>query len=179
MTDRYRYSSNSNWTQTDMKMTDRYMCNPKTETDKMMTDWYRCGPNLNWTQIDMKMADRHRCSPKNWNWQDDDWSIWVWSQKLKWQDEWQIDIGAVPTRTKHKLTGRWLIDISATLTRTEYKLIGRWSIDICVVSKIETQTDKMVIDRYRFDPNSNWTQIDMKMTDRYRCGPKLELNTNW
>ena len=108
MTDQYRCSSNSNWTQTDMKMTDRYRCDPKTETDRTMTDRYRCGPNLNWTQIDMKMADRHRCGPKNWNWQDDDRSIWVRSQKLKWQDEWQIDIGVVPTWTEYKLTGRYL-----------------------------------------------------------------------
>ena len=85
-------------------------------------DRYRCGPeNSNWTQTDRKMADRYRYGPKNSNWHGNDQSIWVRPRKLKlnWQDEWPIDIGAVPN-SKLKLTRRWPIDIGAVWTRLIY-----------------------------------------------------------
>ena len=46
MIDWYRYNPDSNWTQTDRNMVNRYGCDPKTQTqtDKMMTDRYRWGP---------------------------------------------------------------------------------------------------------------------------------------
>ena len=63
-----------------------------TQSDKTMTDRYRCGPDSNWTQTDRKMVDQYGCGPNS-----------------NWHDEWSIDMDAVPTQTKPKLT-RWMTD---------------------------------------------------------------------
>ena len=52
------------------------------------------------------------------------------------------------------------------------ELIGKWSIDIGAILT-QTQTDKMMTDRYRCGLDSNWTQTDGKMVDRYGCNPDL------
>ena len=80
------------------------------------------------------------------------------------------------------------ITISATSTQTEHKLIGIRPIDMGAPPKTQTHNNKMMTDRYRCGPNSNWTKwigiwpIDIgatlkleltgKMIDWYRCGPE-------
>ena len=60
------------------------------------------------------------------------------------------------------------------LTRTEYKLIRRWPIDIGV-ALTRTQIDTRMTDRYRCGfKNWNLTQATRKMVDRYRCDPNLK-----
>ena len=114
------------------------------------------------TQTDKTMTDRYRCGPGK--------------LKLNWNDKkmtYRYRCG--PEKLKLKLTRQWLIDIGATLTRKlKLKLTWQWLIDIGAVLKTQTQTNKMITDRYRYGPNSNWTPIDRKMTDWYKCGPK-----NW
>ena len=66
-------------------------------------------------------------------------------------------------KTQTELTWRQLIDIGAVPTQTEHKLTGRWPIDIGATQKTQTETDKTMIDRYRRGLK-NWTE---KMNDGF------------
>ena len=49
-----------------------------------------------------------------------------------------------------ELIKRWPIDIGITLTQTELKKMKEWLVDIGAVPK--TQTNRKMVDRYRYDP---------------------------
>ena len=97
---------------------------------------------------------------------------WLWKPILK------KDGDSKSNKTQLNLTKQWPIDIGAVL-ETQTDMTRRWPIDIGA-TPTQTQTDKMMTDRYRCGPNSK-TQTDRMTTDRYGCGPRnrIDMTRRW
>ena len=72
-----------------------------------------------------------------------------------------------------KVIGTWPIDMGVALTQTNME--NDRLIWVRSRLKLNTKSDRNMVDRYRCGPESNWHGDDRKMVDRYRCDP----NSNW